>query len=76
MPQQLESTGAEEDHVFPGTDGAVYVASRSSRSGRLSIRRLGLSVEELVRATPLATGDGSVLLGSRLSTAYVLDAAT
>jgi len=59
--------------VFPGSDGQLYSLSASAGQG---VRRLAVSAQALVAASPAATHDGGLVLGERRSSAFVLDGAS
>jgi outer membrane protein assembly factor BamB len=61
--------------IFPGTDGSLY-AYVSTAAGRPRIERLPVGVADLVNQSPVATLDGSMLVGSQHTSVFLLDGST
>merc|ERR1712159_564511 len=73
--------------VFPGLDGSLYVARRGRLSSaadifssgnkqtqEFSISRLPVTTKDLVEASPSVTNDGAVIVGTRKTTVFAVDA--
>lgn len=59
-------------NIFPGADGGLY-AYHSTDGLNVGLEKLPISLPELVDAAPSLTNDGSVVLGTRQTTLYVLE---
>eukprot|EP00798_Chlamydomonas_sp_ICE-L_P020836 gene20836-27668_t len=62
-------------HVFPGVDGGLY-AYHGLEDGKAKLERLPVTLPELVDASPSLTDDGSVILGKRVTTLFLVDRRT
>ena len=76
---------ASSSSVFPGLDGSLYVARRGVRGSssaadifsggrKFSISRLPVTTRDLVEASPSVTNDGAVIVGTRKTTVFAVDA--
>jgi serine/threonine-protein kinase/endoribonuclease IRE1 len=79
--------GSSSSSVFPGLDGSLYVARRGRSSSsaadifsgagsktEFSISRLPVTTRDLVEASPSVTNDGAVIVGTRKTTVFAVDA--
>jgi len=71
-----QSEYGERLNVFPGADGGLYAYHGLDDSKRARLERLPVSLPELVSASPSMADDGSVVMGSRLTTLFVLHRGT
>ena len=66
--------------VFPGVDGALYTLSSESPNAdsgdetKAVVARLPVTARQLVDASPSMTRDGALVLGTRTSVVFALDA--
>ena len=66
--------------VFPGVDGALYALSSESPNAltgdetKAAVARLPVTARQLVDASPSMTRDGALVLGTRTSVVFALDA--
>jgi serine/threonine-protein kinase/endoribonuclease IRE1 len=75
----LRSTRGGPAVVFPGVDGALYALSSESPNARgdetkAAVARLPVTARQLVDASPSMTRDGALVLGTRTSVVFALDA--
>lgn len=75
----LRSTRGAPAVVFPGVDGALYALSSESPNARgdetkAAVARLPVTARQLVDASPSMTRDGALVLGTRTSVVFALDA--
>ncbi|DBA76306.1 TPA: bifunctional endoribonuclease/protein kinase ire1 [Trebouxia sp. C0004] len=61
--------------ILPGADGSLYIFSDALGASQ-ALERLPATIPQLVEASPSATQDGALLLGSLRSSVYVVEATT
>ena len=73
------SDGDVEEHhkegIFPGTDGSLYTYSIRGEGEAPDVKKLPVTVEDLVQSSPSPTPKGSMVLGSQQSTVFMIDIA-
>ncbi|GAX74713.1 hypothetical protein CEUSTIGMA_g2161.t1, partial [Chlamydomonas eustigma] len=60
-------------HIFPGVDGGLY-AYHGLDKDTAKLERLPVTLPELVELSPSLTDDGSIIVGNRKSSVFILDA--
>ena len=69
----LDDNGGSSTPIFiPGLDGTVFAHSASDKK----LRRLPLTIKDLVARSPFQTGDGTLLAGRKTTRVFVVDRRT
>ncbi|KAK9861488.1 hypothetical protein WJX84_008156 [Apatococcus fuscideae] len=75
LPLVSASNFQPDRSIFPGADGALYVYKADTRN-KQGVEKLPVTVPELVESSPSLAADGSLVIGSRHTNVYLLDAKT